>query len=51
MQDVELIGVQRSATKFIKKSFKDENNVNRLKKLHVTTMDTRRLWGGSIEVS
>jgi ribonuclease P/MRP protein subunit RPP40 len=49
-KDIELIeGVQRRATK-LTKSLKDETYENRLKKLHLTTMETRRLRGDLIEV-
>jgi ribonuclease P/MRP protein subunit RPP40 len=49
-KDIELIeGVQRSATKLIK-SLKDETYENRLKKLHLTSIETRRLRGDLIAV-
>jgi ribonuclease P/MRP protein subunit RPP40 len=49
-KDIELIeGVQRRATKLIK-SLKDETYENRFKKLHLTSMETRRLRGDLIEV-
>jgi ribonuclease P/MRP protein subunit RPP40 len=42
---IELIeGVQRRATKLMK-SLKDETDKNRFKKLHLTSMETRRLRG------
>jgi hypothetical protein len=48
-KDIELIeGVQRRATKLIK-SLKDETYENRVKKLHLTSMETRRLRGDLIE--
>jgi ribonuclease P/MRP protein subunit RPP40 len=49
-KDIELIeGVQRRATKLIK-SLKDETCEHGLKKLHLTSMETRRLQGNLIEV-
>jgi hypothetical protein len=42
-------GVQRRATKLIK-SLKDETYEYRLKKLHLTSMETRRLGGDLMEV-
>jgi hypothetical protein len=41
-------GVQRRATKLIKSS-KDKTHKNRLRKLHFTSMETRRLRGDLIE--
>jgi ribonuclease P/MRP protein subunit RPP40 len=49
-KDIELIeGVQRRATKLIK-SLKDETYENRVKMLHLTSMETRQLRGDLIEV-
>jgi hypothetical protein len=49
-QDIDLIeGVQRRTTKLIK-SLKDETYEYRLIKLHLTSMETRRLWRDLIEV-
>jgi ribonuclease P/MRP protein subunit RPP40 len=49
-KDIELIeGVQRRAIKLIK-SLKDETYENRFKKIHLTSMETRRLRGELIEV-
>jgi Asp-tRNA(Asn)/Glu-tRNA(Gln) amidotransferase C subunit len=41
--------VQRRATKLIK-SLKDETSEHTLKKLHLTSMETRRFWGDLKEV-
>jgi ribonuclease P/MRP protein subunit RPP40 len=49
-KDIELLeGVQRRATKLIK-SLKDETYENRFKKLHLTSMETRRLRGDLLEM-